>query len=62
MPRLCRRRRGRRRGRRAKQAQQPDPLAGLEGRAGNEHADARMHAFEDVLWALLNSSEFALNH
>ena len=41
---------------------QPDPLAGLEDRAAREKGSARVHAFEDVLWALLNSSEFVLNH
>jgi hypothetical protein len=43
-------------------AQPPDPLLGLEGRAANQRADARVHAYEDVLWSLLNSSEFVLNH
>jgi hypothetical protein len=42
--------------------QQPDPLRSLEGRAGNERASARVHAYEDLLWTLLNSSEFVLNH
>ena len=41
---------------------QPDPLVGLEGRAGAERAGSRVHAFEDLLWTLLNSSEFGLNH
>jgi hypothetical protein len=41
---------------------QPDPLVGLEGRAGAERVGAREHAFEDLLWTLLNSSEFGLNH
>jgi hypothetical protein len=41
---------------------QPDPLAGLQDRAARERGSARVHAFEDVLWALLNSSEFVLNH
>ena len=41
---------------------QPDPLRGLEERAGRRRADARTHAYEDLLWTLLNSSEFVLNH
>jgi hypothetical protein len=41
---------------------QPDPLRGLEERAGRRRADARAHAYEDLLWTLLNSSEFVLNH
>ena len=41
---------------------QPDPLQRLENRAGKQRDDARARAFEDVLWALLNSSEFAFNH
>ncbi len=40
----------------------PDPLRGLEGRAGRQHRGARARAYEDVLWTLLNSSEFVLNH
>jgi hypothetical protein len=50
------------RGPRSAKGRQPDPLAGLEGRAGAERANARVRAFEDVLWTLLNSSEFVLNH
>jgi hypothetical protein len=41
---------------------QPDPLRGLENRAGNQRASRRVRAYEDMLWALLNSSEFVLNH
>jgi len=41
---------------------QPDPLRGLEERAGRQRADARAKAYEDLLWTLLNSSEFVLNH
>jgi hypothetical protein len=41
---------------------QPDPLRGLEGRAASRHEDAGARAYEDVLWALLNSSEFVFNH
>jgi hypothetical protein len=40
----------------------PDPLAGLEDRAAARGVTARVRAYEDVLWALLNSSEFVLNH
>jgi Protein of unknown function (DUF1549)/Protein of unknown function (DUF1553) len=40
----------------------PDPLRGLEARAGRARADARARAYEDLLWTLLNSSEFVLNH
>ncbi len=40
----------------------PDPLRGLADRAGNAPASARVRAWEDILWALLNSSEFVLNH
>jgi hypothetical protein len=43
-------------------AQPPDPLRGLADRAGNAPASARVRAWEDVLWTLLNSSEFVLNH
>jgi hypothetical protein len=41
---------------------QPDPLAGLENRAATPREDARVRAYEDMLWTLLNSSEFVLNH
>jgi hypothetical protein len=41
---------------------QPDPLRGLEERAGRRAGDARAQAYEDVLWTLLDSSEFVLNH
>jgi hypothetical protein len=41
---------------------QPDPLRRLEERTAVEKGSARVHAYEDVLWALLNSSEFVLNH
>jgi len=40
----------------------PDPLRGLADRAGNAQASARVRAWEDILWSLLNSSEFVLNH
>jgi hypothetical protein len=40
----------------------PDPLRGLERRAARAHADPRASALEDLLWALLNSSEFLFNH
>jgi hypothetical protein len=42
-------------------ARAPDPLRALESRAARE-GSARVHVFEDVLWTLLNSSEFVLNH
>lgn len=40
------------------------PGAGPLGRLGNKAppADARRAAYEDVVWALLNSSEFVFNH
>jgi hypothetical protein len=40
----------------------PDPLRPLEARAAHEHADGHARAYEDLLWVLLNSSEFVLNH
>ena len=40
----------------------PDPLARLETRPPVTRETARVRAFEDVLWTLLNSSEFVLNH
>ncbi len=40
----------------------PDPLARLESRPPLTRETARVRAFEDVLWTLLNSSEFVLNH
>jgi hypothetical protein len=42
--------------------QQPDPLRGLETRAGRRRTGARAAAYEDMLWTLLNTSEFVLNH
>jgi hypothetical protein len=42
--------------------EQPDPLRSLEGRAGTLRATARVRAYEDLFWTLLNSSEFVLNH
>ncbi len=42
--------------------EQPDPLRNLEGRAGTIRATARVRAYEDLFWTLLNSSEFVLNH
>jgi len=46
----------------ARKPKQPDPLAGLENRATTPREDARVRAYEDLLWTLLNSSEFVLNH
>ncbi len=43
-------------------APQPDPLRGVALRASRRHDDARTRAFEDLLWTLLNSSEFVFNH
>jgi hypothetical protein len=45
-----------------RKAGQPDPLARLENRAPTAREDARVRAYEDLLWTLLNSSEFVLNH
>jgi hypothetical protein len=39
----------------------PDPLGRLEVRDART-VDPKRRAFEDVFWALLNSSEFAFNH
>jgi hypothetical protein len=52
----------RRKGGKGGKGQAPDPLRGLENRAAAQAGSARVRAFEDVLWALLNSSEFVLNH
>jgi len=54
----------------SRRAQAPDPLRGLENRAARARtpagrgggADARARAYEDLLWTLLDSSEFVLNH
>jgi hypothetical protein len=40
----------------------PDPLARLGSRGMTPREDARVRAYEDLLWTLLNSSEFVLNH
>lgn len=50
--------------RRSPKADKPkkDPLQKLENRAPVTRETARVRAFEDVLWTLLNSSEFVLNH
>lgn len=45
-----------------RKTQAPDPLRGLGDRAGNLQASKRVRAWEDLLWTLLNSSEFVLNH
>jgi hypothetical protein len=42
--------------------EQPDPLRGLDRRAGRQRTSARVRAWEDMVWALLNSSEFVFNH
>ncbi len=55
-------RKGKGKGKNGGKGQQPDPLRGLEERTAVEKGSARVHAYEDVLWALLNSSEFVLNH
>ncbi|MEO8798145.1 MAG: hypothetical protein ABI551_09690, partial [Polyangiaceae bacterium] len=43
-----------------------DPLsrveARLEARADKGHRDAKHQAYEDLMWAQLNSSEFNFNH
>jgi hypothetical protein len=39
----------------------PDPLGRLEMRDART-TNPKHRAFEDVFWALLNSSEFAFNH
>jgi hypothetical protein len=49
------------RARKNDKARAPDPLRGLEDRAARQ-GTARVRAYEDLLWALLNSSEFVLNH
>jgi hypothetical protein len=45
-----------------KKKRAPDPLARVEKRAAAGAPSARVRAWEDLLWALLNSSEFVLNH
>jgi hypothetical protein len=40
----------------------PDPLARLNRRLTQPTQTVRMQAYEDFLWALLNSSEFNFNH
>jgi hypothetical protein len=40
---------------------EPDPLGRLEERDA-KNASPKRRAFEDVFWALLNSSEFTFNH
>ncbi len=34
----------------------------LRGKLGKPTSDPRYAAYEDILWAMLNSSEFAFNH
>lgn len=40
----------------------PDPLRGLQDRLRPVDAAPRLQAFEDLFWALLNSSEFIFRH
>lgn len=40
----------------------PDPLRGLSGRLRSRQPTPRTQALEDLLWALLNSSEFTFRH
>ncbi|HLK60823.1 MAG TPA: DUF1549 and DUF1553 domain-containing protein [Chthonomonadaceae bacterium] len=40
----------------------PDPLARLGARPMGQRPTARLQAYEDLFWALLNSSEFVFNH
>ncbi len=40
----------------------PDPLLRIEVRSQRKPADATTRAYEDLLWTLLNSTEFGLNH
>lgn len=50
------------RGAKGSKPPRPDPLSRLENRAAPAREDARARAYEDLLWTLLNSSEFVLNH
>jgi len=40
----------------------PDPLARIAGRLNANDASPKEQAYEDIFWALLNSSEFIFNH
>jgi hypothetical protein len=40
----------------------PDPLARIAGRLNANDASPKEQAYEDLFWALLNSSEFIFNH
>jgi hypothetical protein len=39
-----------------------EPLLRFSGRMASGATTAREQAYEDLFWALLNSSEFVLNH
>jgi hypothetical protein len=53
---------GSQQGKKGRKPKGPDPLAGLEARRATPGEDARARAYEDMLWTLLNASEFVLNH
>ena len=40
----------------------PDPLARLSNKGMSNSATPKQQAYEDIFWALLNSSEFVFNH
>jgi hypothetical protein len=40
----------------------PEALVRMEERAQELHLDSRHRAYEDLFWALINSSEFVFNH
>jgi len=47
---------------RGKRGQAAEPLARAQRRLGSFAATAKEQAYEDLFWALLNSSEFIFNH